>query len=188
MTGIWTPPGVSHRLREETARREGTADAGLIDQRWKWVEDFNRDLEGVWSGMRLKWCPDPAPVEAVAMGAKPGRWGILIPGRGGGPASVKPIMGPDGEFVDPSLNASAIFEQLAAADWWDPRVRRDRERAQEEAKRASAKRKQEESDERTDWILERYWAATHPSVSMNRDSKWSNTNAGRRAVNKKGKG
>jgi hypothetical protein len=182
MAGIWTPPSVSKEYREETARREGTADAGLIDQKWKWVEDFNRDLENVWQGMRLIWCPDPAPVEAVAMGAKPGRWGILVPGKDGGPASVKPIIGPDGEFVDPSLNASAIFEQLAAGDWWDPRVRRDRERALAEAKRAKEKRREQEREERTDWILERYWAATHPSVSMNRDSKWSNTSAGKRGV------
>lgn len=176
----FTPPAVSKRLRDETARREAQADPGLIETRWKWVEDFNRDLEAVWSGMRLKWCPDPAPVEAVAMGAKPGRWGILIPGKDGGPASVKPIIGPAGEFVDPSLNASAIFEQLRACDWWNPLVRKDRERALHEAKKATAKRKQEEHDERTDWIVERYWAATHPSVSMNRSSKWSNNNAGKR--------
>jgi hypothetical protein len=113
MGELWTPPAVSQELREETAQRKGEALKALRDEaQWKWVAEFNRDLEAVWPGMRLLWCPDPAPVEAVAMGARPGRWGILMPSQTGGPGSVKPIIGPDGEFVDPSANASAIFDQL----------------------------------------------------------------------------
>jgi hypothetical protein len=179
---LWTPPTVSRELRDETSQREGEAFKGLIDENWKWVQDFNRDLENVWPGMRLLWCPDPAPVEAVTMGARPGRWGILMPSQTGGPGSVKPILGPDGEFVDPSLNASAIFDQLRAGDWWNPQVRRDRERAKEAARVASEKRKQQERDEMTEDIMERYLAVSRAQVSMSRDTPWAQNQAGRKAI------
>jgi hypothetical protein len=182
MAGLWTPPAVADRLREETAQREGQAQEGLKDEAWAWVEDFNRDLEQIIPGMRLKWCPDPAPVDAVAMGARPGRWGILIPGINGGPASVNPIVGPDGCFVDPSLNASAIFESLRAMDWWNPQVKRDRERAKDELRKATEKRKQDERDQMTEDIVETYLAKTRAFVSMNRDTPWSQNAAGRKGV------
>lgn len=178
--GVWVPPTVSPKLQEETRRREAEAAQGLIDQQWAWVEEFNRDLEGVWPGMRLKWCPDPAPIDAVAMGARPGRWGILMPSQNGGPGSVKPIVGPDGGFVDPSLNASAIFDSLREQDWWNPQVRRERDRARVEAERAAERRKQQERDERNAEVLERYLAGTRAQVSMSRDVPWTQNSAGRR--------
>lgn len=186
MAGIWTPPRVSQELRNETAKREAQAVQGLIDEAaWKWVEDFNRDLENVQTGMRLVWCPDPAPVDAVAMGARPGRWGILMPGVKGGPASVKPIVGPDGEFVDPSSNASAIFDYLRGQDWLNPEVRRDRERAQEEARRAAERRKEQEQEEFDRETLERWLAVSRPQISMNRSSPWTQNASGRKPKKEK---
>lgn len=177
----WRPPTVSSRLSEETQRREAEASKALsYEQKLKWVEEFNRDLENIWSGMRLLWCPDPAPVEAVAMGARPGRWGILVPGLHGAPASVKPILGPDDSYVDPSLNASAIFENLKQQDWWNPRVRRERERAKVEAERAAERRKEQEREERDLEVLERFLAGTRTQVSMNRDTPWTQNAAGRK--------
>ena len=179
---LWKPPAVSTRLSEETQRREAEAGKALAyERKVKWVEDFNRDLENVWPGMRLVWCPDPAPVEAVAMGARPGRWGILMPSKHGGPSSVKPIIGPDGCFVDPSVNASAIFDSLREQDWWNPEVRRERERVQEEARRAAEKRKQQEREDRDREVLERYLAVSRAQVSMNRDTPWTQNAQGRRA-------
>jgi hypothetical protein len=180
---FWTPPTVSPRLSEETARREAEAQkAFAYERKVKWVEDFNRDLENIWSGMRLVWCPDPAPVEAVAMGARPGRWGILMPSKDGGPSSVKPIVGPDGCFVDPSVNASAIFESLREQDWWNPQVMRERERVKVEAERAAERRKEQEREERTQEILERWLAVSRAQVSMSSDSPWSQNAAGKRGA------
>ena len=178
MTRMWTPPTVSRELRQATMLREAMAAEGLKQEREKWVDDFNRDLDRIWQGMRLVWCPDPAPVEAVAMGAKPGRWGILMPSQTGGPASVKPIVGPDECFVDPSMNASMIFDTLRRSDMWNSEVRADRRRAEREAERAAEKRKQEEREERTQDILERYLAGTRTQVSMNRDTPWAQNAAG----------
>jgi hypothetical protein len=184
--GIWTPPAVSRELREETAQREARAQHGLqTEVSASWVQDFNRDLEAIWPGMRLVFCPDPAPVDAVAMGARPGRWGVLMPSQTGGPGSVKPILGPDGEYVDPSANGSAILDGLRAGDWWNPEVKRERERAQAEAKRASEKRKQQERDQMTEEILETYLAKTRAFVSMNRDQPWTQNAAGKRAAKRK---
>lgn len=180
---MWTPPKVSAKLSDETRRREAEASKALsYERKVRWVEEFNRDLENIWPGMRLVWCPDPAPVEAVAMGARPGRWGILMPSQTGGPGSVKPILGPDDSYVDPSVNASAIFENLRQQDWWNPRVRRERERVKEEAERAAERRKQQEREERDLEVLERYLAGTRTQVSMNRDTPWSQNAAGKRGA------
>jgi hypothetical protein len=178
------PPKVSAELQAETRRREAQAVQGLIDEnRWQWVQDFNRDLERVWPGMRLVWCPDPAPVDAVAMGARPGRWGILRPSQTGGPGSVKPLLGENDEFVEPG---GWVFDMLREQDWWNPEVRRERERVQREAKLAAERRKQVEREEADQEVLERYLAGTRAFVSMDRSRPWSQNVAGRRGAKKSG--
>lgn len=180
---IWTPPAVSRDLRGETDQRQVEALKALRDEaQWSWVEEFNRDLHNVYPGMKLLWCPDPAPVEAVAMGARPGRWGILMPSVKGGPVSVKPILGPNDEFVDPSCNASAIFESLRQGDWWSPEAKRERERAQAEAKRMKKRREQQERDDFNQEVLEHYLAKSRAFVSMS--GPWAQNQSGRKAIKK----
>lgn len=182
---LWTPPSVSAKLRQETARREAEAVQGLVDEsRWKWVQDFNRDLEAVWPGMRLIWCPDPAPLDAVAMGARPGRWGILMPSQTGGPGSVKPLLGENDEFVEPG---GWVFDMLRQQDWWNPEVRHARRKVEEEAQRAAERRKEQEREEANAEVLERFLAGTRAQVSMNRDVPWAQNAAGyRRTRGRKG--
>lgn len=176
---FWVPPPVSQELREETRKREARALHGLrVEHQQQWVDEFNRDLENIWPGMRLVWCHDPAPVEAVAMGARPGRWGILLPSQTGGPGSVKPLLADDGEgYVEPG---AWVFDMLRAQDWWNPEVRRDRERVQRELEAAKLKREEDERRAADEWCVERYLAGTRASVSMNRDAPWSQNVAGRR--------
>src|SRR3954464_1893824 len=95
---LWVPPKLSRELTEERHRRETMALNGLqADALDNWRREFNRDLERIQPGMKLVWCPDPAPTEAVVMGARPGRWGIIMPPQQGGPAYVKPLLAEDGE-------------------------------------------------------------------------------------------
>lgn len=178
---LWVPPAASRELREETRRREAEALHGLrLDHQEEYRKEFNRDLERVWPGMRLVWCTDPAPVDAVAMGARPGRWGILMPSQTGGPGSVKPLVGPDGEsYAEPG---AWVFDMLREQDWWNPEVRRERERVQEELKRAKRKREQQEHEARVEEALERYMAGTRTQVSMNRSTPWAQNASGYRRV------
>jgi hypothetical protein len=176
----WAPPKVTDRLRDETVKREAHAFLGLTtDDGSQWWRDWNRDLEAFMPGLRLCWCPDPAPVDAVALGARPGRYGLLFPSVMGGPVSVSSFSGPNDEFVQPG---AWVFDMLRANDWQNPLVRADRERALEAAERAKAKREQDERDEMTQEILERYLAVSRAQVSMSRDVPWSQNSAGRRGA------
>ena len=176
MSSMWVPPTVTAELHEETARREAQAIQGLVDEsRWKWVRDFNRDLERVWPGMRLVWCPDPAPLDAVVMGAKPGRWGILMPSQTGGPGSVKPLLGEGDSFVEPG---AWVFDMLREQDWWNPEVRRERARAQREAEQAAERRKAEERRQRDEEVMERFLAVSRAFVSMDRSTPWTQNHQG----------
>lgn len=174
----WAPPKVSHELRDETQRREAHAFLGLTtDDGSKWWRDWNRDLEHVLPGLRLAWCPDPAPVEAVGIGARPGRWGLLIPSRHGSPCSVSSFAGPNDERLEPG---AWVFDWLRENDWWNPEVMRDRARAKDEAARRAERRKEQEREDRNQDVLERYLAVSRAQVSMNRDVPWSQNAAGRR--------
>src|SRR4051812_40108387 len=111
----FAPPKVSERLRDETQKREAHAFLGLTtDDGSKWWRDWNRDLEAFMPGLRLCKCPDPAPVDAVAIGARPGRWGLLFPSVMGGPVSVSSFSGPADEFVEPG---AWVFDWLRSNDW-----------------------------------------------------------------------
>jgi hypothetical protein len=82
MSRFFLPPRVSLELQEESRRREAEATRAMVgDDRMEWKREFDAQLERVVHGMRLAFCPDPAPLDAVAQGAYPGRTGIWC-GRG----------------------------------------------------------------------------------------------------------
>lgn len=176
----WTAPKVSERLREDTQRREAHAFLGLTtDDGSQWWRDWNRDLEAFMPGLRLCHCPDPGPVDAVAIGARPGRWGLLFPSVMGGPRSVSSFSGPNDEFVEPG---SWVFDMLRAHDWQNPDVIRDRDRAREAADRAGVRRREDDKRRMDEEVLEAFLAGTRAQVSMNRSTPWSQNQAGARAA------
>lgn len=178
---VWVPPRVSAELAEESRRREAeTAKAMLGDGRLDWKKTFDAQLERIVHGMRLAFCPDPAPLDAVAQGAYPGRWHLVWPGYNGGPlvlqplvidpATGRPMIGGEGAFVEPG---SWVFDALAEQDLWSERVQRDRRRIRREAEEAKRKREQDERAERDRDVLERWKAVSGTSVSMNRSTPWA---------------
>lgn len=178
---IFVPPKVSYELQQETLRREAEGLLELkVEAKFKWAKEFEAELKRI--DHRLfgpVFCPDPAPLDAVAMGAQPGRWHVGRENEGA-PTSLLPIMGPNGEYMEPT---SRVFEQLKAMDWWDDRVLRDkrkRERQMEEAKRIREERERKEFDEE---MYERFLAVSRTQVSMNRDTAWSQNVAGKRRMN-----
>lgn len=185
---LWVPPKVTAGLAEESRRREAeTAKALWADERWDWLKRFNAQLDRMVHGMKLVQCPDPAPVDAVAQGAFPGYWHIAWPGYNGGPLNVQPLV------IDPDTGrprvggvgfraepGAWVFDFLAEADLWNERANRERARIKREAERERERRKEIEREEMTRDILERYKAVNGTSVSMSRDTPWSQNVAGRR--------
>lgn len=174
----FVPPEVSRELLRERHRREAEAMKGVQDeQRWAWKKEFDAQLDRVVEGMKVVFCPDPAPVDAVAMGAQPGRWNLIWPGYHGAPLNVMALETPDGEFREPG---AWVFDMLAENDMWSERVQRDRRRIKREAEEASRRRKEQERAAGDQEVLERFLAATRTQISMNTSTPWSQNVAGRR--------
>lgn len=190
---LWTPPRVSRELALETQRREAEALKVIaVERGFKWVQDFNRDLDEIEHGLRLLWCPDPAPLDAVVCGAHPGRWHVYRPATSGPMNCLALVrntetgdvqLGGQGDFVEPG---SWVFEKLKAQDWWSGKVLAERNR--QERRLEEARRKREE-DERADFdreMYERYQAVSRTQVSMNRDTPWSQNASGARRRGRRG--
>lgn len=174
---LWVPPKVSAELLEE--RREREARALLFMHTTKVCDEFNPELKRIDPALEMVFLPEPMPLDVVSAGGRPGRYNIVREGSKGGPLSFMPIVGPDGEFVEPT---SRIFDELKLMDWWDPAVRqarRDREQRLEDARR---KRQEEERRELDEEVLERYLAATRTQVSMNDSVPWAQNASGYKRV------
>ena len=81
------------------------------------------------------------------------------------------------EFVEPG---AWIFDMLRARDWHNADVIRDRDRAREQAERAAEKRREDDARRMNEEVLDAYLAGTRTFVSMNRDTPWTQSAAGRR--------
>jgi hypothetical protein len=161
---LWTPPKVDRELKE-SSRSYAASVEKMVDRFKSVLEDFNRDLKRMDPNLELVFFPP----NAKAAGVIPGRYHLMrtLPD---GPPSLVPITGPSGEFAEPD---SGIFEWLRKSDMWSAAARRDRERANDEARKASERRKEQEAEERTAEIVERWKAATRTFVSMDRSNPWT---------------
>jgi hypothetical protein len=185
-SGLFLPPRITRELADESRRRETEALKALSADHWyQWKKEFDAQLEHVVHGMRLVSCPDPAPLDAVAQGASPGRWHLVWPSWNGGPLNIaplvldretgKPRIGGDGDFAEPG---SWVFDQLAESDLWSDRVQRERRRIRREAEEAKRKRQEQERADRDQDVLERVKAVTRTQISMNRSVPWTQNHAG----------
>lgn len=178
---MWVPPKVSQELLQERYQREATAlEAISADHEWKWKKEFDAQLEVVDPYLQLVWCPDPAPFEAVAAGASPGRWHIARHNPGA-PMSLIALETDDGGFREPG---AWVFDMLAGSDLWDDRVVRDRERKVRDLEAQRDAREARERAERREELKDRVNAIRRTSVSMNRDTAWSQNAQGRRGARK----
>lgn len=187
---LFVPPRVARELHEESLRREASALETLAaDHQYRWKKEFDAQLERVVHGMRLAFCPDPAPLDALGQGASPGRWNLVWPGYSGGPLTVQPLVldlvtgepsiGGDGAFVEPG---AWVFDHLARMDMWNERAMRDRRRIKQEAEEARRRRAEIEAADFDRDCLEHYRAKTRTQVSMNTSVPWSQNHAGERAA------
>lgn len=176
MPGKFIAPEVARDLLAKRRQRETVASEAFdAEAQWRWVKQFNYELRAIDPLLQLVWCPDPAPVEAVAAGAKPGRFNVLRHNEGA-PLSVYPIEGPDGEFVEPG---SGVFEMLRRADLWSAENQRERERRLKELAYRRERREETEREERNQDAFERWLAVSRTQISMDTSVPWSQNAAGR---------
>lgn len=175
MTDLYLPPAV---LRDMRLEREQHALAHMETAQQSAVcREFNPDLERIDPLLSLVFCREPAPFEVVAAGARPGRYNVMRESYRGGPRTFMPIVGPSGEFVEPT---SRLFDTLKSQDWWDPAVMRDVRARDDRIEDARRKREQDELEEANADVLERWLAVSRAQVSMSRDTPWAQNSAGLR--------
>lgn len=167
---MFIPPTVAHELLEKRYQREAEAFKALRDENhWQWVQEFNHDLKAVDHRLQLVWCPDPAPLEAAAAGAQPGRWNVVRHNEGA-PLSCIPLVGEDGEYREPG---AWVFDMLKRSDLWNSSVTHDRRRREKEIAAAKERREALETEERQARLIERWNAVSRTQVSMNTSVPWA---------------
>jgi hypothetical protein len=170
---LWVPPKVRRELRDSTAAH--TADVMAMVDRFKgFMDQYNRMLKEIDPHLELIF----AKPNARAPGLVPGRYHVMrhIPG---GPPTLLPVTGPNGEFVEPD---SGVFEALARSDLWNDRQTQDQRRNREAAERARDRQRAHEAQERQSELAERWAAVSRAQVSMNRSAPWSQNTSGRRGA------
>lgn len=123
------------------AMRDEAVDQG--PPRAPFVKQINQELQSLDPYLELVWI-GPNAKRGLIPGVEPGRWHI----RRTPPGIIHsywPVMGPDGEYVDPSLK---IIEDMKAADLWREgalQELRDRQIREAEKKKKEAELEQEQN-------------------------------------------
>lgn len=123
------------------AIREEAVDQG--PPRAPFVKQINAELQSLDPYLELVWI-GPNAKRGLIPGVEPGRWHI----RRTPPGIIHsywPIMGPEGEYVDPSLQ---IIEDMKAADLWREgalQELRDRQIREAEKKKKAAELEREQN-------------------------------------------
>lgn len=177
MSGLLLPSATARELLAERERREAEATQALREEeQWGWVQEFNRHLKSIEPYLKLVFCPDPAPLDAAAAGAQPGRWHV-VRFNPGAPISFIVLQNPDGSYREPG---SWVFDRIRQSDLWNDQVNRERDALIRRAEEAKERQIQADRAARDEDMVERVRAVTRTQVSMNRDTPWAQNAAGRR--------
>lgn len=172
--GLVLPPGVTRELLGE--RHQHAAEVVAMTHMKEVMDDYNRQLKQIDPYLELIKAKENPSVTTAAL--KPGYWHI-IRHNPGAPVSIITIQSDEGDYREPD---SSIFTMVQRMDWWNPLVRRERDRKAVELKTQRERRERQEEEERRLELFERLDANTKVRVSMNRDNPWSQNVAGRRGV------
>lgn len=167
---LWVPPKVSQELQQQTQAHQ--VELLEMVHRKGVMDDFNRDLKRIDSYLELIW----APGNARAPGLIPNRYHVLRHNPGA-PPTLLPIVGPDGEYVEPN---SGVFDLLREQDMWSSEASYDRKRRERAAEDTEKRRKAREDEQRREELEERWKAATRTQVLLSPDVRWSQNASGRR--------
>lgn len=138
---------------------------------------WDRELQKIDRALTLIKAHDDASVPGLI----PGFWHIIREIEGG-PPSILPLVGDDGEYVEPT---SRMLEVLRAGDLQSPQAMRARREHDERKAREKERRQQAAHEERVAEMSERLASLTQTRVSMSDAAPWSQGVAGRRGAKKK---
>lgn len=169
---VWLPPRISRELAAVTqAHRAEVVQAARRDAL---CDYWDRELQKIDPALTIF----QAKEDATVPGLKPGYWHICRDNPGA-PPSLLPLVGDDGEFVEPT---SKMLEVLRAGDLQNRRAMEDRARRDEEAERRRERERQDAHEERVSEMLDRLASATQTRVSMTDAAPWSQNVQGRRGA------
>jgi predicted trehalose synthase len=129
------------------------------------AKEFNRQLEALDPDLELVWVPEGADFPGLV----PGRWHIRRANTRGGLDAFLPVLGPDGEYMEPH---SGVLDQLRKYDLQNGGLERLRQEKEDE-RRARERDLERFREQRRDAVLARYRAMTSPGVSFH-DRQWTN--------------
>lgn len=163
---MWLPEST----RSELARdQKAIAEMTLIDEACK---HFTAELRQIDPDLELVKASNNANVP----GLLPGYWHILHKGP---PVDLHALQGPNGEFREPG---SWMYQWLLEQDGWNDRTKKiNRERA-EKAESAKQRELNREREDRIEEMNERWYHATHESISFSPTKRpWAARAGARRA-------
>jgi len=170
--GLFIPPTVAYELAQRTLSFREDVFASLDVGPDALRDSFTAKLQR-YDPRIIMVRANQAVVPGVPM--KPGYYHVLIDNGVSVPLTITPVEGEHGEFVVPT---SRVFEKLMAGDLrerrnWDRYAATSR-LEQLAHERDQARDREERIDHRRDLVN----AYTRTSVSLNRDSKWRQNQAG----------
>lgn len=174
MSRLFVPPKVRAEIAEQERRERRAIVWGLFDFDDPVCKEWQPELQRLDPYLRLGRAKPMAYVPGYTV--MPGFYHWLRDNPNA-PPTVTPITGPDGEWREPD---TAFLDQLRGNDLQNPEIYRAliAQRAEQEA--MEEKRRQEHREQMNQEVLEHYIAANRTQISMNRDTAWSQNEAGKR--------
>ncbi len=183
MSKLWVPPRVSRQFEEE--RMAHVAKVAMLTVYQDEMRAFNVELQQIDPYLELVKAKETVePGSAL----RPGFWHI-IRHNPGAPVSVMKVEGPDGEYIEPRDNITAIWSMLT--EWMDlqnPAVEFRRRQREHEATLAAERMEAREREDHNAETVDRIKAALCTSVSMTKARPWHQNQFGVRGSGPKAKG
>lgn len=179
MPHLFVPPRVKQELLEERRQFEQCIlNACTTDPV---CEQWNKELQRLDPRLRLVKAPEYL---VIGMPLEPGYYHLVRDNETTFP-TVTPVRGEHGEYREPD---SRLLEQLKGMDLWNANVIAAHKLQQETERRQAEQDKHRTRDARQGDILERWHAVSRTQVSMNRETAWSQNQAGQRAAKANARG
>lgn len=170
---LWTPPTVSRELQDNT--RAFIAEIAASARRDAICDYWDAELQKIDPKLTIIQAQD----NAEAVGLRPGYWHIIRDCTPG-PPSILPLIGPEGEFVEPN---SSILDMLREGDLQNERAMEARRKQDEESARRRVRDRERAHEDRVGEMMERWEHVMVPKVGMSGNG-WTASVDGRRGAKK----
>lgn len=174
MSSLWIPKSADPKHAEA---QQYAAHIREMGQRFHetlkhWTAAYRQELND--DRIEIVFMP---PTVDPGEGVVPGRYHWVRYNDAPNPPTVEAIQGDSGEFVEPG---HWHIERLRGHDLQNPHVLRMQREAREKERAAKERERERDNAERQDHLRDSYNARFRTSISLNRDTPWTQNAAGRR--------